>query len=102
MFVVDLSVRMDSWVGVCGRGGVSMDDHSVAETPGSCRMQTVKFRQVSQQARAPPHSHVLQLIVPELYLEQSDRITLEIQLQHSASVAFLTAASHIAKCLMHI
>lgn len=49
-------------------GSVSMDGHSVAETPGSCRMQPVKFRQASQQAHAPPHGHVLELIVPELYL----------------------------------
>lgn len=67
--MVDLSVRMGSWGwGGGGGGSVSMDGHSVAETPGSCRMQPVKFRQVSQQAHAPPHSQVLELIVPELYL----------------------------------
>lgn len=31
-------------------------------------MQAVKFRQVSQRVHAPVDTHVLQLIVPELYL----------------------------------
>lgn len=56
-------------------------------------MQPVKFRQVSQQAHAPPHSQVLELIVPELYLEQSDRITLEIQLQKRRLSHFLPRTS---------
>lgn len=47
--MVDLSVGG-------GGGGGPLDYHSIAETPGSCRMQPVKFRQVSQQAHVPPNS----------------------------------------------